>query len=63
METQEEMSRYFWSESTNCTPVMATCKTWNGESRNGMGNGMEWNGMEWNGMGNGMTRNCKSRNL
>ena len=22
METQEEMSRYFWSASTNCLPVM-----------------------------------------
>jgi hypothetical protein len=26
METQEEMSRYFWSASTNCLPVHGDCK-------------------------------------
>ena len=25
MATQEEMSRYFWSASTNCLPVLVTC--------------------------------------
>ena len=45
--------------------LKATCKTWNGESRNGMGNGME-RGMESPGIvtaGICKTRNCKSRNL
>jgi hypothetical protein len=37
---------YILIDSESSTET-ATCKTWNGEFRNGMGNGMEWN-LEWN---------------